>query len=377
MNRLSTRMLLLAALMTVLTLTIGIVASIVITNLDLYDLTAEMPRQAWLELRGLVGPEADDRARFADLYRRYSDTAIRPQDWWFIAVTALLSTAIGGGIASVFARRLSRPITAVAQASARVAEGQADVRVPRAGASGELGELVDSFNTMAAAIDAYQRERGILTAGIAHELRTPLTVLRGRLHGLIDGVIRMEPGEAERLLRHVDKLSRVVEDLRALAHAEAKTLELAPQSLSALAAAELVASDLEPLAAERGVAIRVTGEDAALYADPVRLNQALANLVVNALRHAPPGDAVTVAVRPSGDAVELIVSDAGPGFPAQDRERLFAPFWRANSPANAGRPGSGIGLSLALKIAQAHRGTITAASPPGGGATFTLRLPRA
>ena len=377
-NRLSVRMLVLAALMTVLTLTIGIGSSFLITHFDIYDLTAQMPRQRWLELEQMLRPEPEIHERFRWMYARYSQTEIRPQDWYFIAGVAVVSTVLGGCIAFIFARRLSRPITAVADAAAEIAEGNSDVRVVSEGTTGELAELVESFNLMAADIDAHKRERSILTAGIAHELRTPLTVLRGRLHGLIDGVIPIDEQEAAQLLRHVDKLSRVVEDLRTLAYAEVKALHLEMRPMSALEAAQLVAADLEPLATAAGVRIEVSGTDAPIKADPIRLEQALGNIIVNAVRHSPANATVALHVRTVGGMVDFAVDDSGPGFLAGDRERLFAPFWRANSKANAKRPGSGIGLSLALKIAQAHGGTILASNrPDGGGATFTLRLPLA
>ena len=369
-------MLLLAAFMTVLTLAIGLGASFVITSLDIYDLTAEMPLARWIEIRDMLPDDPAVRARFDALFVRYSHTDIRAQDWIFIAITAGISTLLGGAVAFVFARRLSRPITAVADAAVRVAAGEHDVRIEPVALAGEVSELVASFNAMAASLDAYARERSILTAGIAHEMRTPLTVLRGRLHGQIDGVIAMNDGEAATLLRHVDRLSRIVEELRTLAHAEVNALSLDRRMVDLTETARLVAADLAPLAAEGGVAISVAGVAPPLFSDPLRISQALTNLVYNAVKHAPSGSQVLINIQQAGAGVAISVTDAGPGFAAEDGDRLFVPFWRANSPANAAKPGSGLGLSLALKIAQAHGGTITAANRENiSGAVFTLHLP--
>lgn len=369
-------MLLLAAFMTVLTLAIGLGASFVITSLDIYDLTAEMPVARWREIREMLPDDPAVRARFQALFARYSHTDIRGQDWFFIAITAGISTLLGGAVAYVFARRLSRPITAVADAAVRVAAGEQDVRIAPVALAGEVAELVESFNAMAASLDAYERERTILTAGIAHEMRTPLTVLRGRLHGLIDGVIAMNDAEAATLLRHVDRLSRIVEELRTLAHAQVNALTLDCREVDLAETARLAAADLTPLAAESGVSIVVSGSAPALFCDPLRISQALTNLIYNAVKHAPSGSQVQIAIVPSDAEVAISVTDAGPGFAAEDRERLFAPFWRANSPSNAAKPGSGLGLSLALKIAQAHGGTIIAANRERtSGAVFTLQLP--
>ncbi len=114
MNRLSTRMLLLAAFMTVLTLAIGIGASFLLTYFDFYDLSAEMPRSGWRELGAMLRDDPAAQARFRQLFVRYSRTEIGARDWYFIALTAAISTLAGGAVAFVFARRLSRPITAVA-----------------------------------------------------------------------------------------------------------------------------------------------------------------------------------------------------------------------------------------------------------------------
>lgn len=376
MNRLSTRMLLLAAFMTVLTLAIGIGASFLLTYFDFYDLSAEMPRSGWLELGAMLRDDPAAQARFRQLFVRYSRTEIGARDWYFIALTAAISTLAGGAVAFVFARRLSRPITAVADAAAKVAAGRPDVRITPAAAAGEVADLVDSFNAMAASLDAYARERTILTAGIAHEMRTPLTVLRGRLHGVIDGVIAVDADEAPRLLRHVDKLSRIVEELRTLAHAEVQPLALERRTVDLAEAARLVASDLEAMAAGEDVRIRVTGTAPPIAVDPLRINQALTNLIVNAVRHAPAGTAVSVTIDDMRDGVAIAVADEGPGFAADDAAQLFVPFWRAYTAVNARKPGSGLGLSLAQKIAQAHGGSIIAENrSDGAGARFTLRLP--
>ncbi|WP_149933214.1 histidine kinase dimerization/phospho-acceptor domain-containing protein, partial [Acinetobacter baumannii] len=151
--------------------------------------------------------------------------------------------------------------------------------------AGETAELVDSFNRMAADLEAYERERKILTAGIAHELRTPLTILKGRLHGLSDGFIDPSTDEPERLLRQVEQLSRIVEDLRTLAHADAHVLELDLRVIDLARVAQLAILDLGPEAEAAGLTIGEACRPVRVRADPVRMRQVAMNLISNAIRH--------------------------------------------------------------------------------------------
>lgn len=143
-----------------------------------------------------------------------------------ISVIALVSATVGGGVGVMLARGIGRPMAAVARGAAQVSADDRSARLDGGSAAGEVAALLDSFNRMAAENALHERERAVLTAGIAHELRTPLTVLKGRLHGLTDGVIDPVTGEADRLLRQVSHLSRLVEDLLALSHANAGALAL-------------------------------------------------------------------------------------------------------------------------------------------------------
>lgn len=376
LNRIATRMWLLAGLMTTVTLAVGIASFYFASYFELYRAREHMPPGIRAELDHLIATGQRGSDRYYELFDRYTGDDLRSNDLPFLAIIALISTLVGGSIAFVFARRISRPITAVTEAAALVASGDRSVRVDGDGASGETGELVDSFNRMAADIEAYERERTVLTAGIAHELRTPLTILKGRLHGLLDGVIDPNEGEAERLLRQVEHLSRLVEDLRTLAHADAGELELDRRLVDLGDIIHAAVADLESSASAAQVTLLEMYETAKIRADPVRITQIVTNLLTNAIKHAPAGSAVEVNVRKDGGQALAIVADEGSGFRPEDRHRLFIPFWRAGSNKALGRPGSGLGLALAAKLAEAHNGRIVAENRSGrSGAVFTLYLP--
>jgi signal transduction histidine kinase len=376
LNRLVTRMLLLAAAMTVITMVVGLAAYRISLYYQFELVTRHMPPAARAELSALAAKHQRNSDRYFQLYERYGGDVLDLTDLRFILAIGTVSVIVGGAVAMVFARRISRPITAVACAAAQVSAGNRSVRVSRGATSGETGELVDSFNKMASDIEAYERERTVLTAGIAHELRTPLTILMGRLHGLNDGVIDPATGEADRLLRQVEHLSRIVEDLRTLAHADAGELDLDRRQIDLEAVLHSAVADLRPAAAERGVTLVESYQAVRIWGDPVRLTQVFTNILTNAIKHAPDGSRVDIHLIVSDGFAVASVADEGRGFRPEDESLLFTPFWRAGANRHAGRPGSGIGLTLAAKLAEAHGGRIV----PGNradrsGACFSVRLP--
>lgn len=376
LNRIVTRVWLLAGMMTLITIVMSVAVYYGATVLRLHQIGDSMPPKARAEFERLVRTGQTDSDRFFDLHEQYSGALILPSDWLFLALIGIVSTSVGGGIAYVFARRISAPISAVSLAASQVAEGERGVRVAAAGLAGETAELVDSFNRMAADLEAYERERKILTAGIAHELRTPLTILKGRLHGLSDGFIDPSTDEPERLLRQVEQLSRIVEDLRTLAHADAHVLELDLRVIDLARVAQLAILDLGPEAEAAGLTIGEACRPVRVRADPVRMRQVAMNLISNAIRHGADGDRIEVAVMIEGGVAVLRVSDEGRGFEEGDEHRLFMPFWRAARSQVAVRYGSGLGLALTAKLVEAHGGRIVAANRSDrSGACFIVHLP--
>ena len=378
-NRIVTQLLMLAGLTTVITMAVGLVAYYGATYYQINEATWRMPPKVRAELQYLIATNQRGSDRFFELYDRYGANGLGVSDLRFIGTIALISTLTGGGVAVVLARRISQPIAAVAKAAAQVSAGDRSVRVEKKGRiSGEIGELVDSFNKMAAEIQFYESERIVLTAGIAHELRTPLTILKGRLHGLADGVIDPATGEADRLLRQVEHLSRLVEDLRTFAHADAGELGLDLRRVHVDDVLRTAVADLRSSAGQDGVSLVESYQPERVLGDPVRLTQIFTNLLTNAIKHAPPSSAVTVSMSVTGGFVVIGVLDEGEGFAPDEEARLFIPFWRGGADKRRGRPGSGIGLALAAKLAEAHGGRIVAKNRTDrSGACFRVWLPLA
>jgi two-component system sensor histidine kinase AdeS len=375
-DRIVTQLLFIVGLTAFITTTVGLAAYFAVSYFQLHNSVSRMPPKARAELNQLIAAHQRGSDRYYEIYDRYSGKTFRASDLGFITVIGLISTTVGGSVAVVLARRISRPIVAVAKAATQVSAGDHSVRVDKGRTFGEIGVLVDNFNSMAAQIELYERERTVLTAGIAHELRTPLTILGGRLHGLADGVIDPVTGEADRLLRQVGQLSRLVEDLRTLAHAEAGQLSLDLRRVKVDEILRAAVADLQSAASNDMVAICENYVSAEVLADPVRLTQIFNNLLTNAIKHAPGGSRVTISMAIHEGFVAISVLDEGDGIQIEDMQRLFIPFWRGGADQLLGRPGSGLGLALAAKLAQAHGGTIVAENSAGqSGARFCVSLP--
>lgn len=374
-GRLSTRMWLLATIMSVLTVAIALTTWGVLNAVGLYGSETASTRVQVDQLVRLVRAGDLGSERYRELSSQISGAYLGFSTWVLVVLTALLSTLTGSGVALFFARRIGRPIEVVSQAAASFAAGDRAARAVVQPTYQEAGELVAAFNAMAAKLDSLERERKVLTAGIAHELRTPLTILGGRVTALCDGLVEADGACFAQLLRQVEHLSRVVDDLRLLAYADAGELTLDLASVDVGALSWNLADDLSQVASMRSVAIVVDAERLTVRADPVRLAQIVTNLLNNAINHSPAGGVVRVSVACGDGWVRVSVADEGPGLAEGDAHRMFLPFWRSRESIAARRPGIGMGLALAARLAELHGGTIDARNRDGcPGAIVELAL---
>jgi signal transduction histidine kinase len=291
-----------------------------------------------------------------------------------VALVAALATA--AVVSLLAARRLTRPVTALAAAAGQVADGRYEVRVapPRLGA--EFGQLATAFNQLAARLAAIEASRHRMLSDLAHELRTPVATIEAYLDAADDGV--SVPGEdpATVLRAQTGRLRRLVDDLAAVTRAEELPLTRRPASPAALAAAAVGAARPRYAGKRVTLSARCPPGLPRLDVDADRIGQVLANLLDNALRHTPPGGAVTVGARAAGPAVVLSVADTGEGVAAEALPHLFERFYRGDAARARDRGGSGIGLAIVRAVVTAHGGRVAAASPgPGGGTTVEVTLP--
>ena len=290
------------------------------------------------------------------------------------ATLAILVILIGViALAGRMFGRVVRPLASIADATDRLADGAPNVRVEVAGPR-PVRRLATSFNTMAERLDRSRSDRQALLADVTHELRTPLQVIGGSVEAMLDGVHPRDDAHLAPILAETVVMDRLLDDLRTLSLAEAGALPLHREDVDIRRLLNDVVASHEAAARDGGLTLAVgPGSPIQLEADPVRLREVLANLVVNAIRHTPQGGSVTLAATVDGDWVELTVTDTGEGIPPADLVRVFDRF---QGRADSG--GSGLGLTIARDLVAAHGGTIRAESDgiAGHGTTFRIRLPR-
>ena len=276
----------------------------------------------------------------------------------------------------ILSRGMSRPLVRLASATRAVAAGDLSARVATH-YPGEMGELAVAFNQMAEELARADELRRNMTADVAHELRTPLSVIRGKLEGVLDGVYPATAEHLEPVLEETGLLTRLVEDLRLLALAEAGqlTLETRPIDVGDLLRDAHV--NFSPQASDRGVtlALDLAEQLPEVKADQRRIAQVLGNLVTNALRHTPQAGCVTLSARAGDGAVTVTVTDSGVGVPAEDVPYIFERFWRGEKSRSRAGGGSGLGLAIARQLVEMQGGVIGVESAPGDGARFWFTLP--
>jgi len=290
-----------------------------------------------------------------------------------------LAAGLGGLLGLVLAVALSRGLTAplrsLSASMNRFARGERNLKLPPASPD-EVGELTESFRRLVGEIERQEGLRKEMTADIAHELRNPIAVIQANIESLVDGVYPATAENLEPVLESVRLLTRLVEDLRTLALADAGRLAMEIGATDVAPVLRRVASAFEPRAASKKVGLRLEGAPSALAAvDPQRLEQILSNLVNNAIRHTPEGGRVTLRILPMASGrVRIDVTDTGSGIPAEALAHVFERFYRADRGRSRVEGGTGLGLAIARKLAEAQGGDLSADNLPEGGARFSLVL---
>ncbi len=295
-----------------------------------------------------------------------------------LAGLAALAVAL---IVSVFvSRQIVAPVRAMMLASRRIADGHYDerVRVADSTSPDELDGLAISFNQMTTRLEQTETMRRQLIGDVAHELRTPLTSIKGYMEGLIDGVLPADAETYQQVYREADRLQRLVHDLQELSRVEAGAYQLSLQPIGVNQLIEALKSRLMRQFEEKGVSLQfgVPTDLPRVRVDEDCIGQVLLNLVGNALHYTPSGGSVRIVARQQDREIQITVIDTGLGIPAQHLSHLFTRFYRVDKSRSRTGGGSGIGLTIAKHLVEAHGGSIRAMSDGAGqGSTFTFTLP--
>lgn len=294
-----------------------------------------------------------------------------------VLLAGVLAGAFGLILALALAYTLLRPVHALTVAAQKLSQGDLSHRVEVRGED-ELATLGHAFNHMADSLQQAEEARRAMTADIAHELRTPLAVQRANLEALQDGVYPLTAENLATVIEQNHLLTRLVDDLRTLALADAGqiTLERTPTDFTTLVGR--VMERFQPQAVSQQVKLSFIPPAnliPAVSADPVRLEQVITNLLSNALRYTPTGGQIELSTTSAGNSVRLSIHDSGPGIPDQALPYIFERFYRGDKSRTRAEGGTGLGLAIARQLARLHGGDLTATNHAEGGALFTLILP--
>lgn len=293
---------------------------------------------------------------------------------------SLLAATISGGVAillaTILATLILRPVQSLTNAAVKLSEGDLSQRV-RVQGKGELSKLGSTFNQMAESLQEAEERRAAMTADIAHELRNPLAIQRAHLEALQDGVYPLNQANLSLVAEQNAQLTRLVEDLRTLALADAGALTLNKRRVNLASVCRDLAARYEPQTEEKNVVI--TNEcgkvDIYVSADRERLQQIFDNIMQNALRYTPKGGWIKLKLKQVGDKVVFDFHNNGPKISEEAIGHLFERFYREDKARDRASGGTGLGLSIAHNLAAAHGGTLTGENHPDGGVVFRLTLP--
>lgn len=295
----------------------------------------------------------------------------------FLLMGSLILLLVGGTLAYWLAGRALRPVRTIAGLARSISEHDLHRRVEVKVPADELGELVATFNSMLARLEASFDSLRRFTADASHELRAPLALMRSELEGALSRNRSRE--EYKRVLTalhgEVDHLSRLADHLLMLARADAGALVPEGETIDVADFLHETAARWDTVAAEGGAHVVVSSPASGqVCADPRLIRRVLDNLLDNAIRHAPAGTEVILRGYPVESGWNVEVADRGPGVPAERRGELFSRFGKFDTARTPDGAGAGLGLALSAAIARAHGGELAYVSD-GPGAIFRLHLP--
>jgi len=303
----------------------------------------------------------------------------------YLWLAGLIAAVVALLIGLILTRQIILPIRALTRGAQQIARGKLNYRV-NPSSKDELGELAQSFNSMASSLDKIEQSRRRLTADIAHELRTPLTIIEGTVDAMIDGIFKPDKEQLVSIKEQTSQLTHLINDLREISLAESGQLKLDITTTNMVNLVRRKLAQAEVKALDKNIKTRLDIHDTIpeIKVDPVRIEQVISNLLTNAIRHTPPGGEITVSLEiiKESNMLELekpslliSVADTGEGIPPEHLPNIFDRFYRIESSRSKNEGETGLGLAIVKQMVEAHNGKVWAKSNPGKGSTFYVAIP--
>jgi heavy metal sensor kinase len=339
----------------------------------------EMMRLATFQIPQFINNPGELRGfAQAGILLRDREARLRALIAWLV-VGGIGTVGLTWGVAALLLNHWLRTINAASESAHRIGtQGRLHERLFIPAQDDELARLAITFNELLDRLETAYNSQQRLIADASHELRTPLTVLRGE----IEVALRRErtAGEYRDVLQsareEIERLSRLAENLLALARVDAGEGVAAREPVELAALCHEVVLKLAPVAQGSGIAVSVeASQTVEIPGDRVALEQVFANLVENAIRYSPRGESVTVRIASEAGEACVTVSDTGPGIPAEHLPHLCERFYRVDKARSREHGGAGLGLAIVKTFVEAHGGRLDIRSAVGSGSAFTVFLP--
>lgn len=287
----------------------------------------------------------------------------------------LLSLLFALVFGAIMAKRLSYPISKVIRSTEVIAKGDYGIRITEESSTKEIGQMTLAINNLAESLEKQEALRKRMSADVAHEFRTPVATLQSHLEAMIDGIWKPDTERLKSCHEEVLRIGRMVGDLEKLARYEGENLVLNKESFDLGELINIIVHNFESDFKNRGVELKFQSIKQKIFADRDKVSQVIVNLLSNALKYTPEGGTVEIELSLSDREVNIAVRDNGSGISGEDLPYIFERFYRADKSRNRSTGGSGIGLTIAKSLVEAHNGRIEVKSEPGKGTEFIVTLP--
>jgi len=289
-----------------------------------------------------------------------------------VVLGLILAVVIASCFALLFSRSLSAPAVLLSRGLDRITHGDLSVRVPERGAE-EIAAIAHSTNRLA---EQLQRERGMRrqwVQDVAHDLRTPIAAMRAQFEGMRDGVLDLSKDRLEKSLKEIGRLETLVADLEELMHLESPEMKVSIEQIDAAGFAEAISERFSAQMGRKQIQFHSRREIDRFPADPALLERGVSNFFANAIRHTPEGGRIELSIHRSPEGRPVVsLTNSGQPIPVEDLERVFDRLFRGEHARSS--PGSGLGLTIAKRIAELHGGTVSIRNREGGGVAVEMIL---